>query len=130
MIVRAVSLRDASVTGTACACSGTGAAGGTIKDLGARAAGGPDLLAGLQLLSSVTGGIKVFVQANSSSGFTALNTGTDLVAFTSRACRDSQFQKIPWNCASATSTDRKFYRSAFTQTCTSTNKWLAAVSIQ
>ena len=36
---------------------------------------------------------------NSSSGYTALNTGTDLVAFTSRACRDSQWAKIAWNCA-------------------------------
>ena len=129
MIVRAIALQDAVSTGTACACSGAGGScgTGTIKDLGARGPG--DVLrAGLQILSSAAGGVKVFIQANSSSGYTALNTGTDLVAFTSRACRDSQFQAVPWNCASATSTNRGFYRSAYTQTCTSTQKWLAAMS--
>ena len=129
MIVRAVALRDASGTGTACACSGAGQ--GTIRDLGARGPDGPALHAALQVLSSQAGGIKVWIQANSSSGYTALNpTGADVAAFTSRACRDSQWQKIPWNCASATSTDRKFYRAAFTQTCTQTNNWLSAVSVQ
>lgn len=129
MITRAVALQDAVSTGTACACSGVGGScgTGTIKDLGALGPG--DVLrSGLQILSSAAGGVKVFIQANSSSGFTALNAGTDLVAFTSRACRDSQFQAVSWNCASATSTNRRYFRSAYTQTCTSTQKWLAAVS--
>lgn len=139
MIVRAIVLKDASVTGTACACQGAGstaastagnyADAGTVVDLGGRAC---DVVvrAGLQILSSVAGGVKVFLQANSSSGYGSLNLGADIVAFTSRTCRDSQFQRIPWNCASATSTNRQFYRSAFTQTCTSTNKWLAAISVE
>lgn len=126
MIVRAIALKNAIVTGTACACTGPGAC--TIVDLGGRACDLP-IYAGLQLLSSAAGGIKVWIQGNSSSGYTALNTGTDLVAFTSRACRDSQWAKIAWNCASATSTQRGFYRAAWTQTCTSTHNWLAAMSV-
>lgn len=132
MIVRAIAMQNASATGTACACSGVGGSCGTgpVKDFGGRARD-ISVTAGLQVLSSAAGGVKVFLQANSSSGYTALNpTGADIVAFTSRTCRDSQWQKIPWNCASATSTDRKFYRAAFTQTCTSTFKWLAAMSIE
>ena len=138
MIVRDIALRDASGTGTACACQGAGSTAastasnysdaGTVVDLGGRACD-VVLYAGLELLSSAAGGVKVFVQANSSSGFGSLNTGTDLVAFTSRACRDSQWSSIPWNCASATSTNRSFYRSAYTQTCTSTNNWLLGVSV-
>lgn len=135
MIVRAVALKDATVTGTVCACSGPGvtnpgyAEAGTVKQLGALGPDGPMLYAGLQLLSCTAGGVKVLVQANSSSGFTALNTGTDLVAFTSRACRDSQWAYIPWNCASATSTHRQYWRAAFIQTCAQTNTWLSAVSV-
>ena len=138
MIVREIALKDASQTGTACACQGAGSTAastasnysdaGTVVDLGGRACD-VNLFAGLQLLSSVTGGLKAWVQANSSSGFGSLNTGTDIVAFTSRACRDSQWAYLTWNCASATSTNRNFYRSAFTQTCTSTNKWLLGMSL-
>lgn len=127
VITRAVALKNASATGTACACTGAGQ--GTISDLGARADGAA-LRAGLQLLSSAAGGIKIFIQANSSSGYTATNPGTDVAAFTSRACRDSQWAHVPWNCASATSTQRQFYRATWTQTCTSTHNWLAAVSIE
>ena len=127
MITRAGALKDAVATGTTCACTGAGQ--GTIKDLGGRAAG-VVVRAGLELLSSTAGGLKALIQYNSSSGYTASNTGTDLVAFTSRACRDSQFQAIEYNCASATSTDRKFYRAAWTQTCAQTNTWLAAVSVE
>ncbi len=126
MIVRAVALKDAIATGTTCACTGPGE--GVVADLGGRACD-VRFYGGLQLLSSAANGIKVFLQANSSSGYTALNTGTDLVAFTSRACRDSQWAHVPWNCASATSTQRGFYRAAWTQTCAQTNNWLAAVSV-
>ena len=126
MIVRAVALKNASVTGTACAC--TGASQGTIVDLGGRACD-VVLYAGLQILSSNAGGVRVWLQGNSSSGFTALNTGTDLVAFTSRACRDAQLQRIAWNCASATSTHRSFYRAAWSQTCTNTDLWLLGADV-
>ena len=138
MIVRAIALKNASVTGTACACQGAGSTAastgsnyseaGTVVDFGGRAR---DLVlyAGLQILSSGLNGLRAFLQANSSSGFGSLNLGTDLVAFTSRACRDAQLQRIPWNCASATSTNRGFYRAAYTQTCTDTNKWLLAMDL-
>lgn len=138
MIVRAIALKNASVTGTACACQGAGTTAvstasnysdaGTVVDFGGRAC---DIIlyAGLQVLSSGLNGLKVFIQANSSSGFGSLNLGTDLVAFTSRACRDAQLRRIPWNCASATSTDRKFYRSAYQQTCTDTNKWVVGIDV-
>jgi hypothetical protein len=130
MIVRAVALKNASVTGTACACTGFGQ--GTVVDLGGRAC---DLVlyAGLQVLSSGADGIKVFIQANSSSGYftggTCNNPGTDVAAFTSRACRDGQLVRIPWNCASATSTQRNWYRAAWSQTCTDTDQWLAAMDL-
>jgi len=131
MITRAIVLQNATTTGTSCSCTGAGAACGlgVITDLGGRAC---DVVfyGGVELLSSTAGGIKVFLQANSSSGYLAANPGTDVVAFTSRGCRDSQFQRIPWNCASATSTQRGFYRLAWTQTCGQTNKFLGAVSIE
>lgn len=127
MIVRAIALKNATETGTTCSCTGAGE--GTIKDLGGRACD-VTLYGGLEILSSVGNGIKVWVQANSSSGYTALNTGTDIIAYTSRTCRDSQFQRIPWNCASATSTDRKFYRLAWSQTCNQEQKYLGAVSVE
>lgn len=126
MIIRATPLKDASGTGTTCACSGAGQ--GTIADLGALSAG-DQVRAALHILSSTAGGLKVFIQANSSSGYTALNVGTDLMAFTSRTCRDSQFSEVPWNCASATSTDRKFWRAAWTQTCAQTNNWLVGIEV-
>lgn len=126
MITRSVVLKDASTTGTTCSCTGPGAC--TIVDLGGRAC---DIVVrvGLQLLSSTANGIKHWLQANSSSGYTALNTGTDIVAFTSRACRDSQWASLPWNCASATSTHRGFYRVAWQQTCAQTNKFIIGVSL-
>src|SRR3972149_648605 len=100
MIVRAIALKHATSTGSACSRTRPRA-----------------------------GGLKAWIQGNSSSGYTALNTGTDLVAFTSRACRDSQWAKLVWNCASATSTERGWYRVAWQQTCAQTNTWLAAMSV-
>ena len=126
MIVRAVALKNAMATGTACSCVGAGQ--GTVAALGGRACD-VNVYASLQILSSGVDGIKVFLQANSSSGYTALNVGVDVAAFTSRACRDGQFQFVPWNCASATSTHRQFYRAAWTQTCTDTVNWLGAISV-
>ena len=126
MIIRAIVVKNASVTGTSCACTGAGQ--GTVVDLGGRACD-VALYGGVQILSSTAGGLKAWIQGNSSSGYTALNTGTDLVAFTSRGCRDGQLQRIPWNCASATSTDRRYYRAAFTQTCAQSNLWIAALDV-
>lgn len=135
MIVRAIAMKDASQTGTTCACSGLGLACGigAIANLGGRACD-VSVYAALEILSSTAGGIKVFLQANSSSGYltgaTCNNPGTDIVAFTSRTCRDSQWQKILWNCASATSTHRVWYRLAWTQTCGQENKYLGAMSVE
>jgi len=119
MIVRAIAMKDATTTGTSCAC--TGANQGTVVDLGSRACD-LALFAGLQILSNQPLGVHPFLQANSSSGYGP--AWVDVAAFTSRACRDSQWAYIPWNCASATSTDRKFFRAAWTQTCNQENKWL------
>ncbi len=127
MITRAVAAKNATVTGTSCACTGAGA--GTVMDLGGRACD-VNVFAGLQILSSTAGGIKAFLQANSSSGYTALNTGTDIIAYTSQTCRDSQWSYIPWNCASATSTQRRYYRAAWTQTCNQENKWLLSLAVE
>lgn len=127
MIVRAIALKDASGTGTTCSCTGAGQ--GTVADLGGRACG-ITVYGGLEILTCSAGGIAVFLQANSSSGYTALNAGTDIVAFTSKTCRDSQFQNVPWNCASATSTQRNWYRLAWQQTCAQTNKFVGAISVE
>lgn len=126
-LIRLIVAKDASQTGTSCVC--TGAGDGTVVDLGGRACD-VTVYAGLQILSSTANGIKPFLQANSSSGYTALNTGVDIVAWTSRTCRDSQWAKIPWNCASATSTQRNFYRAAWTQTCNQENKWLLGFAVE
>lgn len=126
-VVRLIVAKDASTTGIVCACTGPG--DGTVVDLGGRACD-ITVYAGLQILSSTAGGVKAFLQANSSSGYTALNTGTDVVAWTSRTCRDSQWSKIAWNCASATSTNRRYYRAAWTQTCNQTNKWLLGFAVE
>lgn len=130
MIVRAIVLKNASAVGTACACTGPGQ--GMAVNLGGRAC---DLIlyAGLQVLSSGVDGIKAWIQAASSSGFfaggTCNNPGVDVAAFSSRACRDGQVVAVRWNCASATSTDRGWYRAAWTQTCTDTDLWLSAVDL-
>ena len=124
MIVRAIAMKNASVTGTSCAC--TGAAQGTIVDLGGRSHG-INLYAGLQVLSSTVDGVKAFLQANSSSG--GGPAWADVGMFTSRACRDSQWRYVPFNCASATSTDRKFYRAGWSQTCTESPKWLLTAAL-
>lgn len=135
MITRAIVMKDAVTTGTTCSCSGLGLACGigAIVSLGGRACD-VILYGGLEILSSTASGVKVFLQANSSSGYlagaTCNNPGTDVVAFTSRGCRDSQFVRLPWNCASATSTHRTWYRLAWVQTCAQTNKFLGAMSVE
>lgn len=130
MIVRATAMKNALATGTVCACTGTtDTVGAVVVDFGGRACG-IVVYAALQLLSSTAGGIKPYIQTASSSNGGALSPWQDIVAFTSRSCRDSQWQKIAWNCASATSTNRSFYRVAWTQTCNQTNKWLAAMSVE
>ena len=135
MIVRVVPMKDASVTGTTCSCQGPGvtnpgyAEAGPVKDLGPTASTGR-VMAALHVLSCTAGGVKVFVQANSSSGFTSLNTGTDIVAFTSRTCRDSQWAERVFNCASATSTQRRYWRAAWTQTCSQENKFLVSIAVE
>ena len=125
--------KNATETGTSCACTGAGV--GTVVDLGGRApvvgsTWGVAAYTVLHVLSCQAGGLKAFLQANSSSGYSASNLGTDVAAFTSRACRDSQWVSLPWNCASATSTDRRFYRAAWTQTCGQENKWLLALDVK
>ena len=129
-LVRLVVSRNASQTGIVCACSGPNGAGAcTVVDLGGRSCD-RTVYAGVQLLSCTVGGMKLFLQANSSSGYTALNVGTDLVAWTSQACRDSQWATLAWNCASATSTDRKYFRTAWTQTCAQTNKFISGLAVE
>lgn len=126
-LIRMVALKDASVTGTVCSCVGAGQ--GTVVDLGGRACD-ITVYSGIQMLSSTTGGLKLFVQANSSSGYTALNVGTDIIAYTSRTCRDSQWAKIPWNCASATSTQRVWYRASWNQSSSDTPNWLTGLAVE
>ena len=126
--MRLIVAKDATDTSTVCSCTGAGQ--GTVIDLGGRACD-VTVYSGIQMLSSTTGGLKLFLQANSSSGYTALNVGTDIVAYTSRTCRDSQWANIPWNCASATSTHRRFYRAAWNQSSSdSPVKWLLGLAVE
>src|SRR3990167_1322777 len=126
-IIRLYVAKNASVTGTVCSCVGAGE--GTVMDLGGRACD-ITLYSGIQMLSSTTGGLKLFLQANSSSGYTALNVGTDIYAFTSQVRHDAQWANLPWNCASATSTNRRYYRAAWNQSSSDSPNWLLGLAVE
>lgn len=126
-LIRLTVAKNASVTGTVCSCTGAGQ--GTVMDLGGRSCD-IKLYAGLQILLCSTGGFKAWVQANSSSGYSAGNPGTDIVAYTSQTCRDSQWATLLFNCASATSTNRRYYRAIWNQSSSDTPKWLLGLAVE
>lgn len=122
MIVRAITLKDATTSPV------TSCGAGTIFDLGALASvAGRKLYAGLHVLSSSTGGLKVRVQYSSSSGGGGM---TDLFAFTCSAQRTAEWL-TPLTTGTVTSTDRKFYRAIWEMTTSGESyKMLPFIGIQ
>lgn len=110
MIVRAIVLKNASVTGV-CSSNVQDAAGTTGYQIG-RVLAGKTLYAALHTLSSSTGNtITVRILSASSSAMGALNPGTCQIGFTAQSCRtaewatpipgplssDHEFWKLVWN---------------------------------
>jgi len=119
-ILRAIALKDASSS----AVSSCGQ--GTIYDVGALEPG-KKMYAGLHVLSSSTGGLKVRVQYSSSSGGGGM---TDLFAFTCSAARTAEWL-TPLTTGTTTSTFRKFARSIWEMTTSGeTYRFLSFYKVQ
>lgn len=117
MIVRAIVLKDATVSGLAVS---TCASGGTAFDLGAVEAA-QTAYAGFHLLSTALGANTMLVKilSNSSSGFSTAaggNAGTERFAFTAVACRNAQWG-TPVTAVFATC--QRFWRMEWVTTCAS-----------
>ena len=104
-ILRAIPLKDA--TSTALTSCGTG----TIYDIGALYAG-VKAYAGLHILSSSTGGVKVRIQVSSSSAGGGM---TDKFTFTCSAARTAEWL-TPLSTATLSSTFQKFFRATWEMT--------------
>jgi len=119
-ILRATALKDA--TGTAMTSCGSG----TIYDVAALEPS-KKMYAGLHILSSSTGGLKVRVQYSSSSGGGGM---ADLFAFTCSAARTAQWM-TPLTTGTTTSTFRRFYRAVWECTTSGESyKFLPFIGIQ
>lgn len=105
MILRAVPLKDATQTAL------TSCGQGTIYDVGAIEPG-KRLYAGLHILSSSTGGLKVRLQVSSSSGGAGL---IDRFAFTCSAARTAEWL-TPLTTGTTTSTFQRFWRAIWEMT--------------
>ena len=99
-ILRSVPLKDASVTAM------TSCGQGTVYDVGAIEPG-KRIYAGLHILSSSTGGLKVRITMNSSSGASA---GTVRFNFTCSAARTAEWL-TPLTTGTTTSTFQRFCRA-------------------
>lgn len=108
MILRVTPLKDA--TGTAMTSCGQG----TIYDVGAIEPG-KKLYAGLHILSSSTGAIKVRILTNSSSGYTGGNPGTVRFNFTCSEQRAAEWL-TPLTTGTTTSTNQRFWRAIWEMT--------------
>lgn len=120
MIVRAVPLKDATQTAV------TSCGQGTIYDIGAPSCS-RKAYAGLHILSSSTGQLKVRIQNSSSSAGGGM---TDVFAFTCSAARTAEWL-TPLTTSTLTSTDRKFWRAIWEMTTSGDSyKFLPFVRIQ
>lgn len=108
MILRAIPLKDATAT------SLTSCGQGTVYDVGAIEPG-KRLYAGLHVLSSSTGGLKVRILTNSSSGYTGGNPGTVRFNFTCSAQRTAEWL-TPLTTGTTTSTFQRFWRAIWEMT--------------
>lgn len=123
MILRAIPLKDATVNAV------TSCGQGTVYDIGGIEAG-RKVYAGLHILASSTGGLKVRVLSNSSSGFSGGNPGTVRFNFTCSAQRTAEML-TPLSTGTITSTDQKFWRTIWElTTCGESYKFLPYVGIQ
>ena len=108
MIMRSVPLKDATVTAV------TSCGQGTVYDVGGLAPG-YKAYAALHVLSSSTGGVKVRILSNSSSGYLGGNPGTVRFAFTCSAQRTAEML-TPLTTGTITSTDQRFWRAIWEMT--------------
>lgn len=104
-ILRATALKDATSTAM------TSCGQGTIYDVGAIEPG-KKLYAGLHVLSSSTGGLKVRVQYSSSSGGGGM---TDRFTFTCSAARTAEWL-TPLSTGTTTATERRYWRAIWEMT--------------
>ena len=120
MILRAIALKDARETAL------TSCGSGTIYDIGAVYTG-VKAYAGLHILSSSTGGLKVRLQNSSSSGGGGM---TDVFAFTCSAQRTAQWL-TPLTTGTLSSTFQRFWRSVHEMTTSGESyKFVPFVRIQ
>ena len=120
MIVRAIPLKDATGTGL------TSCGNGTIYDIGSIEPG-LKLYAGLHILSSSTGGLKVRVQVSSSSAGGGM---ADRFTFTCSASRAAEWL-TPLTTGTTTSTFQRFWRAVWEMTTSGeTYKFLPFIGIQ
>jgi hypothetical protein len=123
MILRAVPLKDATVT----AVSSCGQ--GTVYDVGGLPAG-YKAYAALHVLSSSTGGLKVRILSNSSSGYLAGNLGTVRFTFTCSAARTAEWL-TPLTTGTITSTSQPFWRCVWELTTSGESyNFLPVIGIQ
>lgn len=123
MILRSVPLKDATVTAV------TSCGAGTVYDVGGLPSG-YQAYAVLHVLSSSTGGLKVRVLSNSSSGFSGGNPGTARFAFTCSAARTAEWL-TPLTTGTITSTDQRFWQAIWEMTTSGESyKFLPLIGIQ
>ena len=108
MILRAIPLKDATQTAL------TSCGQGTVYDLGGVYAG-TRAYAGLHVLSSSTGGLKVRILSNSSSGFSGGNPGTVRFNFTCSAQRTAEWL-TPLTTGTITATEQRYWRTIWEMT--------------
>ena len=109
-ILRAIPLKDATSSAL------TSCGQGTVFDIGGLPVGvSQKVYAGLHVLSSSTGGIKVRILSNSSSGYSGGNPGTVQFNFTCSAQRTAEWL-TPLTTGTITSTDRRYWRSIWEMT--------------
>lgn len=120
MILRAVALKDARTTAL------TSCGQGTIYDVGA-VYSGTKAYAGVHIVSSSTGGLKVRLQNSSSSGGGGM---ADVFTFTCSAARAAEWL-TPLTTATLSSTFRQFWRAIWeTSTCGESYKFVPFMGIQ
>lgn len=108
MILRAIPLKDATATAL------TSCGQGTVYDVGAIESG-LKIYAGLHILTSSTGALKVRILANSSSGFSGGNPGTVRFNFTCSSARTAEWL-TPLTTGTTTSTHQRFWRAIWEMT--------------
>lgn len=122
-ILRAIPLKDATATAV------TSCGEGTVYDASAFEPG-KRIYAGLHIVSCSTGGVKVRILTNSSSGYSVGNPGTVRFNFTCSAERTAEWL-TPLTSGTTTSTNQRYWRAIWEcTTCGETHKFLAYYGVQ